>query len=476
MEVQLVDLSSDSENEASARSPDHKHPAPPAGPGPDRGDGCSGTEVRSMDSLSEPQGSAATSLHQFRDAVKKGKEKVIEEGSAWVARPPKLGGGSPDARGCPMDIDGDPWRAHVGKAGDAGNGGTGCWGDWDDQMQSDRNGFQGRNGQQGRFHNVWNDRWKGILGARPADPVNTPWPSWDTGMRGNEADMSAQESQATGEVSPCDDILMEDSSSSWLSRVKDLHFPIPDEHQIRARQIELDEEFARELQEQLNRGLQGSQQSESVDTAIAWTLQEQDAERARIAAAAREGQSSSSQSQRDRSMAHLYSYGRHAPAQNSASWANPTPFPMSSRRGFRRSSDCPEVQQQNMLISQLTKGCFTPDMDLPARMAVLDSIREALESFGDPYSPDSDDEYENVIAHDNNNNNHRGASDDQINNLPVSVVEVENPDDLCPICWDCPVAGDSLRHLPCLHKFHKECIDKWLGMKISCPVCKSNII
>ncbi|GJM93604.1 hypothetical protein PR202_ga10172 [Eleusine coracana subsp. coracana] len=326
-----------------------------------------------MDSLSEPQGSAATSLHQFRDAVKKGKEKVIEEGSAWVAGPPKLGGGSPDARGCPMEIDGDPWRAHVGKAGDAGNGGAGCWGDWDDQVQLDRNKFQGTNGQQGRFHNVWNDRWKGILGAKPADPVNTPWPSWDTGMRGNEADMSAQESQATGEVSRCDDILMEDSSSSWLWKVKDLHFPIPDEHQLRARQIELDEEFARKLQEQLNQGLQGSQQSESVDTAIAWTLQEQDAEHARIVAAAREGQSSS-------------------------------------------------------------------------RMAVLDSIREALESFGDPYSRDSDDEYENVIVHDNNNNNndHRGASDDQINNLPVSVVEVENPDDLCPICWDCPVAGDSL--------------------------------
>lgn len=260
----MVDLSSDSEDEASARSPDRKSPTPVAAQVSDRGDGSSGTEGRGTDNLSG-QGSAATSLQQFRDAVKKGKEKVIEGGSAWAAGPPKLGGGSLGARDCAMDIDGDPWSSQVSKAGDAGNGSdAGCWGDWGDQMQSDRKGFQGRNGQQRRLYNVWDDHWKGILGARPADPVNTPWRPWDTDMRGAEAHMSAQGSQATREVSGFDDILMEDTSSSWLSRVKGLHFPIPDEHQLRARQIELDEEFARKLQEQLDQGLQGSQQSEAV--------------------------------------------------------------------------------------------------------------------------------------------------------------------------------------------------------------------
>jgi hypothetical protein len=259
-----MDLSSDSEDETSARSPDHKRPTrEEAAPGPAHGGGCSETEGRGTDSLSE-QGSVATSLQQFRDEVKKGKEKVVEGESAWAAGPPKLGGGSLDTRVCDMEIDSDPWSAQVGKAGDVGNGGAGCWGDWGGQMQSHRKGFQGKNGQQGQPHNVWNDRWKDILGARPADAVSTPWGSWDTGMREDEAGMFARESQATREASGCGDILMEDSSSSWLSRIKGLHFPLPDEHQLRARQIELDEELAREIQQQLDQGPLGSQNSEAV--------------------------------------------------------------------------------------------------------------------------------------------------------------------------------------------------------------------
>lgn len=41
----------------------------------------------------------------------------------------------------------------------------------------------------------------------------------------------------------------------------------------------------------------------------------------------------------------------------------------------------------------------------------------------------------------------------------------------CSICRDSFVIGESARLLPCLHRYHVDCIDPWLLKSGKCPVC-----
>lgn len=49
-------------------------------------------------------------------------------------------------------------------------------------------------------------------------------------------------------------------------------------------------------------------------------------------------------------------------------------------------------------------------------------------------------------------------------------------DAICCICLSAYDDGDELRELPCHHHFHSACIDKWLHMNATCPLCKYNIL
>lgn len=41
----------------------------------------------------------------------------------------------------------------------------------------------------------------------------------------------------------------------------------------------------------------------------------------------------------------------------------------------------------------------------------------------------------------------------------------------CAICMCDFVLGESLRFLPCMHIYHKDCIDDWLMRAFTCPSC-----
>ena len=57
-------------------------------------------------------------------------------------------------------------------------------------------------------------------------------------------------------------------------------------------------------------------------------------------------------------------------------------------------------------------------------------------------------------------------------------VKLEGEGDECELCSIClsryrKGMGQGARVLPCMHKFHKVCIDKWFNMcRKTCPVCR----
>ncbi|KAH7650934.1 Zinc finger RING/FYVE/PHD-type protein [Dioscorea alata] len=77
----------------------------------------------------------------------------------------------------------------------------------------------------------------------------------------------------------------------------------------------------------------------------------------------------------------------------------------------------------------------------------------------------------------------RGASDDQISHLPqwrykdveANNVQHAHQNTECCICLAKYMDKEEVRQLPCLHLFHQRCVDQWLRIISSCPLCKQDI-
>ncbi len=77
----------------------------------------------------------------------------------------------------------------------------------------------------------------------------------------------------------------------------------------------------------------------------------------------------------------------------------------------------------------------------------------------------------------------RGAAADKIGSLPVLAIEQvrAHPEyasklgEQCSICrmeWE---PSDELRVLPCGHCDHVDCLDQWLSVNKSCPICMQEV-
>ncbi|KDP27158.1 hypothetical protein JCGZ_19857 [Jatropha curcas] len=63
------------------------------------------------------------------------------------------------------------------------------------------------------------------------------------------------------------------------------------------------------------------------------------------------------------------------------------------------------------------------------------------------------------------------ASKESIDAMPRIIVTEDRVED-CPICLDEMSIGGEIREMPCKHGFHSGCIEKWLGIHGSCPICR----
>ncbi|KAM1416095.1 hypothetical protein ACFX2I_007676 [Malus domestica] len=73
--------------------------------------------------------------------------------------------------------------------------------------------------------------------------------------------------------------------------------------------------------------------------------------------------------------------------------------------------------------------------------------------------------------------NEKVAGDVQGGGTDSPIEHVLSQEDAeCCICLSCYDDGVELRQLPCAHHFHCSCINKWLFINTTCPLCKYNIL
>jgi len=84
-------------------------------------------------------------------------------------------------------------------------------------------------------------------------------------------------------------------------------------------------------------------------------------------------------------------------------------------------------------------------------------------------------DYEMLLRLDDSLPSNKGANSTQISSLPTKTITAEDTKENCCICLNDFEEGDKVRSLPCLHKFHVQCIDEWLKLNKVCPIDKKAI-
>lgn len=97
---------------------------------------------------------------------------------------------------------------------------------------------------------------------------------------------------------------------------------------------------------------------------------------------------------------------------------------------------------------------------------------------------------ENILSHHGDDNN---DNQNHLTGLPINVINsyqtftyssktnnletIYDHDTTCSICIEDYEDSEMLRMMPqCRHYFHKDCVDAWLKVKTSCPICRNSLV
>ncbi|KAK8619971.1 hypothetical protein V6N13_066463 [Hibiscus sabdariffa] len=131
--------------------------------------------------------------------------------------------------------------------------------------------------------------------------------------------------------------------------------------------------------------------------------------------------------------------------------------------GHSSASEAPNMYR--LCIVFLTISCIGEDFS-QARGATAESI-EALPTFKFKVKKSKKRDGKEI------------SSDASEGGIVAAGTEKERTiageDAVCCICLAKYANNDELRELPCSHFMHKECVDKWLKINASCPLCKNEV-
>ena len=129
------------------------------------------------------------------------------------------------------------------------------------------------------------------------------------------------------------------------------------------------------------------------------------------------------------------------------------------------------VQHRRLVEQVLRDGGAARSVQLQAR--------GRQHAFNSSLSPDqvrlmalNSDDYDALLSLDRTVDSTRGADQSGIDQLPEYRVAQSSRALDCAICLEPLGPGSAARILPCLHQFHKECIDLWLRDTCVCPVSR----